>query len=123
MRSSTLVLTLGLLALPAALLANPPSQPMTDGVLQLAQNTLQNSASAPDQSVNGRPLLPAPVPSGPPPGISPAERVAGAGSRDLVAGPVNSTPFSAGPTSNMQAGSPGSSNGPPGGIATPNLGR
>ena len=119
MRPSTLVLTIGLLTAPVALLANPS---MTDGLQELAQNTIPQSAIVPDQTIHGRPLEPAPVP-GPLPGIPPVERAGGPGSRDLVAGPVNSLPFSAAPTSNMQAGSPASPNGRPGDVATPSLGR
>ena len=122
MQSSTIVLTIGLLTAPVALLANPQVGPMTNGLEELAQNTIPRTATAPDQSINGRPLEPAPVP-GPPPGVPPVERAAGPGSRDLVAGPVNSTPFSAGPESNMQAGSPATPNGRPGDVATPALGR
>ena len=126
MRSSTIALTLGLLASPVALFANPQSQEMSNGLLELVQSTTQttipSSQTAPDQSINGRPLLDAPVP-GPPPGIAPVDRVAGPGSRDLVAGPVNSTPFSAAPTSNLQGGSQAAPNGAPGGFVTPALGR
>jgi hypothetical protein len=122
MRSSTLVLTIGMLASPLALLANPQSAQMTDGLIQLAQVTAP-SQTAPDQSINGRPLLDAPVPSISPPGVSPANRVAAPGSRSLTAGPVNATPFSAGPTSGLQSGSQATPNGTPGGDVTPNLGR
>ncbi len=118
MRSSTLVLTIGLLATPFALLANPPPGPTPGGSMQLAQN----SAVAPQQSINGRPLLDAPT-GGPLPGVAPVDRAGGPGSPSLTAGPVNATPFAAGPTSNYQAGSPGTPNGTPGGLATPNLGR
>jgi hypothetical protein len=123
MRSSTLVLTIGMLASPLALLANPQSGPMTDGLVQMAQATAPARQSAPDQSINGRPLLDAPVPDALPQGVAPADRAAGAGSRDLTAGPVNATPFSAAPTSGAQAGSPATPNGTPGGDVTPNLGR
>jgi hypothetical protein len=123
MRSSTLVLTIGLLASPLALLAKPQSEPMTNGSVQLAQATIRSGQNAPDQSVNGRPLLDAPVPDTVPLGVSPANRAASAGSRDLTAGPVNATPFSAAPTSALQAGSPATPNGTAGGDATPNLGR
>jgi len=123
MRSSTLLLTVGLLAAPLALLDNPQTGPMTDELMQLAQNTVTNSQAAPDQSINGRPLLDAPVPDAVPLGVSPANRAAAAGSRDLTAGPVNATPFSAGPTSALQSGSPATPNGTAQGDATPNLGR
>jgi hypothetical protein len=123
MRSSTFVLTVGLLTAPLALLGSPQTAPMTDGVMQLAQNTVRNSQSAPDQSINGRPLTDAPTSDLVPLGVSPANRAAAAGSRDLTAGPVNATPFSAGPTSALQAGSPATPNGTAQGDATPNLGR
>lgn len=118
MRSSTIVLVLGILAMPMALLANPQDRPMTDGLLQMVQLT----TAAPEQTLNGRPLTDAPV-AGPIHGVSPAERVAGAGSRDLNAGPVASLPFSAGPVSNLQAGSQSTPNGGRDQNATPNLGR
>jgi hypothetical protein len=122
MRSSTLVLTIGMLASPLALLANPQNGQMTDGLFQMAQVTVP-AQTAPDQSINGRPLADAPVSNLTAPGVSPVNRAAGPGSRDLTAGPVNSTPFSAAPTSALQAGSPGSPNGSAGGDVTPNLGR
>ena len=54
--------------------------------------------------MDGRVLQPAPVPSIDPPGVAPVDRVAGAGSRTLDAGPVNSTPFSATPTGTLSSG-------------------
>lgn len=118
MRPSTLILGLGILATPIALLASPQSPRMTDGLLQMVQLT----TSAPEQTLNGRPLTDAPV-TGPIHGVAPADRVAGTGSRDLNAGPVASLPFSAGPISNEQSGSQSSPNGRQNQDSTPNLGR
>lgn len=118
MRSSTIILALGIMATPVALLASPQSPGMTDGLLQMVQLT----TSAPEQTLNGRPLTDAPV-SGPIHSISPADRAGGAGSRDLNAGPVASLPFSAGPVSNLQAGSQSTPNGGRNQDTTPNLGR
>ena len=122
MRPSTLVLTIGMLASPFALVANPQAGQMADGLLQMAQVTVP-ARNVPEQSVNGRPLTDAPVPGLAAPGVSPVNRAAGPGSRDLAAGPVNSTPFSAAPTSALQSGSPATPNGTPGGDVTPSLGR
>jgi hypothetical protein len=119
MRSSTIVLAVGLLASPLALVDNPQSSDMTTGLAQL----VQYATGAPEQRViGGRPLTDAPR-AEPLPGVAPVDRVAGPGSRSLNAGPVNALPFSAAPLSNAAAGSPGSPNGTPGDIATPNLGR
>ncbi len=120
MRSSTILLSVGLLATPLALLANPQAGAGTDGLMQLAQNT---ATSVPQQTINGRPLVDAPT-AGPPFGFPPEYRVADPGSRSLNAGPINSTPFSAGPLANSAAGSPGTPNGVPGdAFVTPNLGK
>ena len=118
MHSSTIVLAIGLLASPLALLGNSASQPMVQSLTQLAQY----STGAPEQSIHGRPLADAPVPDAIP-GLSPANRVATHESRSLDAGPVNATPFSAGPISNYAAGSPATPNGISGDVATPGLGK
>lgn len=124
MRPNTLVLFLGLLAAPLALFANPQTTAMADGLVQMVQLTTggPGTTTAPQETINGRPLEPAPT-GGPMPGVSPVDRAAGPGSRSLTAGPINATPFSAGPTSAVQSGSPASPNGTPGGDSTPNLGK
>jgi hypothetical protein len=119
MRSSTIVLAIGLLASPLALLANPAGAPMTNSLTDLVQYT----PAPPDQTIHGRPLTDAPVSNLPPLGVAPVDRAAGPGSRDLSAGPVNATPFSAAPTSNLAAGSPATPNGTAAGVATPSLGK
>ncbi len=98
MRSSTIVLAVGLLAAPLALLASPDSTAVAAGFPQLiAQNDVSNT-------VNGRPLVDAPVPSIPPAGLPPVDRVAGEGGRALAAGPTNSTPFSNTPSGMLSDG-------------------
>jgi hypothetical protein len=73
-------------------------------------------------------LAPAPVPRVEPPGVSPADRVAGPGS-PVAAGPVNSTPFSATPSGMLSEGGEQTSQhdrtlAPTDGTGvTPNLGR
>ena len=125
MHSRTIVLAVGLLAAPLSMLTVPSAS--------LSQSTGGSAlwaAAAPIQdSVNGRALEPAPVPSIGPVGLSPADRVAGPGSRALEAGPLNSTPFSSTPSGTLSEGgdqasqsdrtlAPSDSSG-----VTPNLGR
>ena len=50
------------------------------------------------------------MPSIPEPGLSPADRVAGEGSRTLDAGPTNSTPFSSTPSGTLSSGGTQASN-------------
>ena len=119
MRSHTIILAVGLLAAP----------------LSLGGLSESDAAGAPpaDQGVsntiNGRALLPAPVPSELEAGVSPVDRMAQPGSHSLNAGPINGTPFSDTPTGTLSDGgtqidrgdrtfTPADSPG-----ATPNLGR
>ncbi len=96
MRSSTIVLAVGLLAAPLALLTSPDNTAAAEGFPQLlADNDVSNT-------VNGRPLADAPTPSVEPAGVAPSERVAGA--RTVEAGPVNSTPFSNTPSGTVSGG-------------------
>ncbi len=119
MRSHTIVLAVSLLAAPLSLVGLPESSAA--------------GAPPPDQAVsntiNGRALLPAPVPDGLEGGVSPVDRVAQPGSHSLDAGPINGTPFSDTPTGTLSDGgtqidrgdrtfTPADSPG-----ATPNLGR
>ena len=87
MHSRTIILAIGLLAAPLSLLAAPETAPTGAGGFWLA-------AAAGEETVNGRVLTEAPVPNIGPGGVAPVDRVAGAGSRTLDAGPANSTPFS-----------------------------
>lgn len=123
MYSSTIVLAVALLAAPLALLTSPDNMTATDGFAQLvADNTVSNT-------VNGRPLVDAPVPGGIPAGVAPVDRAAGEGSRTLDAGPVNSTPFSSTPSGTLSDGGTQTSksdrvDAPSGGSGvTPNLGK
>ena len=118
MQSSILVLITGLLTAPLALIGPPGNAP---GQTKLAQS-VQYSTGAPEQTIHGRPLTDAPVPDSLP-GVAPADRAGGMGSRSLEAGPVNATPFSAAPTSAEQAGSQAYSNGLSRDDGTPNLGK
>ena len=103
MRSSTIVLAIGLLASPLALLASPDSMASADSFTQLV------GAQSSD-TVNGRVLTDAPVPSIGPTGVTPSDRVAGEGSRTLDAGPTNSTPFSSTPSGTLSSGGSQTSN-------------
>ena len=122
MRSSTIVLAVGLLTSPLALLASPDSTASAAGISLVADPPLSS------ETVNGHPLLPAPTVT-PDDGVAPVDRVAGSGSRTLDAGPVNSTPFSNTPSGTLSSGGTQISNAdrvesPSGGAGvTPNLGR
>ena len=89
MRSNIIVLAVALLATPLSLLAAASSPSATPEIWQ--------AATPLESTVDGHALEPAPIPTVGPAGISPVDRVAGAGSRTLDAGPTNSTPFSATP--------------------------
>ena len=122
MRSSIIVFSVSLLVTPLALLASPDNIASATGFAQLV------GAQSGD-TVNGRILTDAPVPTVGPAGISPANRVAGEGSRTLDAGPTNSTPFSSSPSGTLSSGGTqiGNSdrvNAPASGSGvTPNLGK
>ena len=122
MHSSILVLAVGLLATPLALRVSSNGDAAAAGFPMLA-------AVQADETVNGRVLTDAPVPSIPPAGLAPVDRVAGAGSRTLDAGPVNSTPFSSTPSGTLSSGGTQASsadrvNAPSDGEGvTPNLGK
>ena len=103
MRSTTLVLAVGLLASPLALLASPDNTAEAAGSPQLA-------AAQTGDTVNGHVLTDAPVPTVGPAGVSPVDRVAGEGGRTLDAGPANSTPFSNAPTGTLSSGGSQTSN-------------
>ncbi len=103
MRSSTLVLAIGLLASPLALLASPDNAASAAGFAELVAAQTQDT-------VNGHVLTDAPVPTVGPAGVSPADRVAGEGSRTLDAGPTNSTPFSNEPSGTLSSGGTQTSN-------------
>ena len=122
MHSRTIVLAVGLLAAPLSLLAAPDQSPATTA-------DLWQVAAPADATINGHALEPAPIPTVGPAGVSPVDRVAGAGSHTLDAGPVNSTPFSDTPSGTLSSGgdqvserdralSPADTTG-----VTPNLGR
>ncbi len=87
MRSSTIILAVGLFAAPLAF------SPWPSAVAQ--------TSARPADSINGRPLQDAPVPRIGPAGVSPADRVAGPGSRALESGPVDGTPFSSTPSGTL----------------------
>ena len=98
MRSSTIVLAVGLLAAPLALLASPDNTAAAAGFPTLvADNQVSNT-------VNGRPLVDAPISNLPLPGVAPVDRVAGAGDHATFSGPINSTPFSSQPTGTLSDG-------------------
>ena len=98
MRSSTIVLAVGLLAAPLAMLTSPNNPADAAGFAQLiADNSVSNT-------VNGRPLIDAPVPSVAPAGVAPVNRVDGAGTPIVQAGPVDSTPFSNTPSGMLSGG-------------------
>ena len=103
MHASTLVLAVGLLASPLALLGSPENAVEAEAFPMLV-------AGPADNTVNGHVLTDAPVPSIPEPGLSPADRVAGEGSRTLDAGPTNSTPFSSTPSGTLSSGGTQASN-------------
>ena len=120
MHSRTIVLAVGLLAAPLSMLAVP------DRSMGAAITTV---AVPLPNTVGGRVLEPAPVPTVDAAGVSPADRVAGAGTRSTGAGPLNSTPFSATPSGTLSDGGDQASQrdrtfAPADGAgATPNLGR
>ncbi len=122
MRSSTLVLAVGLFTSPMAFLVTPDTGAGATGFPTLA-------AAQTDETVNGHVLTDAPVPNIAPPGLPPVDRVAGEGSRTLDAGPTNSTPFSSTPSGTLSSGGTQVSNAdrvnaPADGTGvTPNLGR
>ena len=122
MRSSTIVLAVGLLTSPLALLVSPGNGADAAGFVQLV-------AGQTDNTVNGHVLTDAPVPNVEPPGLAPVDRVAGEGSRTLDAGPTNSTPFSSTPTGTLSSGGTQASNADrvnapaDGSGVTPNLGK
>ena len=126
MRSSTIVLAVGLLAAPLSLVSVPNSLPDSGTGPSIFMHMA--NAQTPN-TVNGRRLEDAPVPGITPGGISPAERAGGPGSGTLDAGPANGTPFSAAPIGTFsqeasetsqsgRAPAPTNSNG-----VTPNLSR
>ena len=94
MRSSTIVLAVGLLAPPLALVASTGQGTPPASLIQTAK--AQTSAPA-----GARVFEPAPVPGVDPAGVSPADRVAGAGGRALDAGPTDGTPFSSTPSGTL----------------------
>lgn len=96
MHSRTIVLAVGMLAAPLSIFAGPTAPSGASAIWSVAAPL--------EDSVNGKALEPAPVPSIGPAGVAPVDRVAGAGSRTLGAGPVNSTPFSATPTGTLSEG-------------------
>ena len=120
MRSSTIVLAVGLLAAPLALFGSPGAGTPSGGLVQVA------SAQVPAKTGV---FVDAPVPRVDPAGISPADRVAGAGGRTLDAGPANGTPFSSTPSGTLGGGGTGESNADAirspadAGDTTPNLSR
>ena len=122
MRSSTIVMTIGLLASPLAWLATPDNTAAAAGFTLVA-------APATETSVNGHVLTDAPMPRVGPEGIAPVDRAAGAGSRALESGPTNSTPFSSTPSGTLSSGGSQTSNSDRvntptgGGDTTPNLGK
>ena len=98
MRSSTIVLTVGLLASPLALMT-APGNPMGSASLITAANAQTSD------TINGRVLTPAPVPSIQPPGVAPVDRFGGPASQTTnAAGPANSTPFSSTPSGTFTGG-------------------
>ncbi len=96
MRSHTIVLAAGLLAAPLSLFGLPDS-----GANAAAPQPADQHVS---NTINGRPLLPAPMPNGLEPGISPVDRVAQPGTHSFNAGPINGTPFSDTPTGTLSDG-------------------
>ena len=96
MRSSTIVLAVGLFATPLAMLASP------DNTASAAAPSFPLATST--DTVNGHVLTDAPVPNSPPAGLPAVDRVAGEGSRTLDAGPTNSTPFSGSPSGTLSSG-------------------
>ena len=97
MHSRSIVLAIGLLAAPLSLLIAPDSASSGQGNMWL-------TAATTEDTVNGRQLLPAPVPDALPPGVAATDRVAEPGSHTLSAGPTNSTPFSDTPTGTLSEG-------------------
>ena len=128
MRSSTLVLAVGLLAAPLALLASSDNGAAAAGNGAVPGFPMLVAGQT-ENTVNGHVLTDAPVPSVGPAGLAPVDRVAGAGSRTLDAGPVNSTPFSSTPTGSLSSGGTQASNADrvnapaDGSGVTPNLGK
>ena len=97
MHSRTIVLAVGLLAAPLSLMLSPEGSSLRPSRVWIA-------AASAEESVNGHVLTAAPVPGDSGGGRSPADRVAGAGSRTMDAGPTNSTPFSSTPTGATSGG-------------------
>ncbi len=91
MRSSTIVLAVGLFAAPLALLTTPDVSKGGGNIF--AEARAQGSAPG-GQPLNNRTFTDAPVSNLATPGVAPADRVAGEGGRTLDAGPVDGTPFS-----------------------------
>jgi hypothetical protein len=122
MRSSTIVLVVGLLASPLALLASPDNTASAAGFPLVAD--IQG-----DSTIQSQHLQDAPVPSVGPAGVAPVDRAAGAGGRTLDAGPTNSTPFSSTPSGTLSSGGAQISNADRvdsaagGAGVTPNLGK
>ncbi len=121
MRPHSIILAVSLLAAPLSLLGLPDSGANAAGAPPADQRV--------SNTVNGRALLPAPVPSGLEDGVSPVDRAAEPGTHSFDAGPINGTPFSDTPTGTLSDGgtqidrgdrtfTPADSPG-----ATPNLGR
>ncbi len=107
------------IVLVAVVLAVPPA---LHSHVALAQH-----AAAPVEMLNGRPVTDAPVSSIGPDRMSRSERLAGPELRSSDAGPVDGTPFSAGPSGSLggeggdvgaRLGNPESRSG-----GTPNLGK
>ena len=61
-------------------------------------------ADGPTKSINGRPLVDAPLSSLGPAGLPPVDRAAQPGTASQDAGPVNGTPFSATPSGTLSEG-------------------
>ena len=101
MRSSTIVLVVGLLAAPLALFGSPETGTPSTGFLQAANAQVPAKTGV---------FVDAPVPRVDPAGISPSDRVAGPGGRALDAGPADGTPFSSTPSGTLQGGGTTESN-------------
>ncbi|WP_158746317.1 hypothetical protein [Acidisphaera sp. L21] len=97
MRSSTIALIVGLIAAPAAIVLAPQTQVFAAELFPLVDNTLTTSTFGPRQ------FEPAPM-IAPAVGVSRVELLAAPGSRATGSGPINGTPFSAGPGSVFSEG-------------------
>ena len=123
MRSSTIVLAVGLLSAPLSFLAGRTP----DAALPF--DAFNPANVRPVQALVKPGFTDAPVSSIPPDGVSPVDRAAGAGTRSFDAGPVNSTPFSDTPTGTLSDGGTQVSRGDrtlapsDGNGVTPNLGK